>query len=362
MDSDNESNNVDPTKQIRNWPFTWNNYPSDWKDKLKLCGYAYLIVGQEVGEEKGTPHLQGYMHFKSPKRLGTLVKALPGPNYRIAKGSLRQNQAYCSKGEQTKAEWKAYKKFHKDGNFGPNYGKNAQVYEDGTPPHQGEREDLEEVREIIKGGATALEIADSNFPLWCRNHKAFDKYKYLVEEEQGQKWRHVEVEYWFGVGDSKKTSRAMNSFGRAYKAMQGVSGFWWTGYDGHKTVVMDEFRGGIPISQLLGILDGHPMQVSVHGGMAWLLCTTIIITSNEPFDALYTNCSKETRAALRRRIQKIVYFPWQWEDPRYETWNPWSHDGDHLEHYIPTPKYDDFCDVTEVSGGNTTIARNTYDR
>lgn len=359
MDADYDTEETEGSKQARRWPFTWNNYPRDWKEKLKLAKYAYVIAGEEVCETTGTPHLQGYFHFKSCKRLQTLVKALPGPHYKRAKGSLESNQIYCSKGQQSKAEWLFYKENHGGGENGPNYGLNAKVYEDGTPPEQGERTDLDEMRDVIRSGASNLEIADSNFPLWCSYHKAFDKYKYLYQEEMAQQWRNVDVEYWFGVGNSHKTKRAMTEYGRAYKAMMGVTGFWWTGYDGHKTVVLDEFRGGIPISQLLGILDGHPMQVSVHCGMAWLLCTKIIITSNEPFESLYTGCTVETKKALRRRIKKIVYFPWHHEDPRYETWNPWSHKGDHLEHYDSDSFNHENCVASEVSWGNTTDFRIT---
>lgn len=47
------------------WCFTWNNYPEDWKsyfssNSSKISGYVF---GKEVGEQCGTPHIQGYVRF-----------------------------------------------------------------------------------------------------------------------------------------------------------------------------------------------------------------------------------------------------------------------------------------------------------
>ena len=60
-----------------------------------LCVYA--IVGKEKAKT-GTPHLQGFVHFKSKKYL-TGLKKLIGNNahFEVAKGSDVQNKLYCEK-------------------------------------------------------------------------------------------------------------------------------------------------------------------------------------------------------------------------------------------------------------------------
>ena len=79
-DSGEEGNTKDSSpvkKQIScalHWDFTWNNYPVDWKAILdknssNVSGYVY---GKEVGES-GTPHIQGYIRFKT--------KCRPSGNY-----------------------------------------------------------------------------------------------------------------------------------------------------------------------------------------------------------------------------------------------------------------------------------------
>jgi hypothetical protein len=65
---------------------------------VELCnerGYLYCI-GKEVGE-KGTPHLQGYIEFKAPRTWQTIKNLLPRAHIEKARGTRKQNIAYCSK-------------------------------------------------------------------------------------------------------------------------------------------------------------------------------------------------------------------------------------------------------------------------
>lgn len=80
------------------WCFTLNNYTNDeyssivniFNDKSKL-----YIIGDEVGE-CGTPHLQGYVEFKSKLRpLGLF--SFKRIHWEKCKGSKDENIAYCSK-------------------------------------------------------------------------------------------------------------------------------------------------------------------------------------------------------------------------------------------------------------------------
>jgi len=98
----------------------------------------YLVFGFETAAS-GTPHLQGYLVFKSPtkKSLFWLKKNfLDRAHYDVAKGSHAQASAYCKKGEQPHEEWEAQK------TSGPNYGKGAVFEEFGSLPSKGERSDI----------------------------------------------------------------------------------------------------------------------------------------------------------------------------------------------------------------------------
>lgn len=66
-----------PAGGVRNICFTWNNYdcPHRIFDKLKGHKHAQFVVfGLEVGEEEGTPHLQGYMKFDNNMRFASVHK------------------------------------------------------------------------------------------------------------------------------------------------------------------------------------------------------------------------------------------------------------------------------------------------
>jgi hypothetical protein len=86
------------------WVFTINNPSEEEKGKVKSVGdlddVIAMTVGEEVGEQ-GTPHLQGYVIFKFKVSRTAVETAIGGrAHLEPMKGSVRQNQAYCSKGGQ----------------------------------------------------------------------------------------------------------------------------------------------------------------------------------------------------------------------------------------------------------------------
>lgn len=84
----------------RRFCFTLNNYNLEEKatlidhfNKVK-CNY---IIGEEIGEKCETPHLQGYVEFKSNKNFSTLKNYNERIHWEVCKGSREQNIEYCSK-------------------------------------------------------------------------------------------------------------------------------------------------------------------------------------------------------------------------------------------------------------------------
>jgi hypothetical protein len=80
----------------KRWCFTVN-----YSNEAIACFHdaadrAYVIIGREVGEN-GTPHMQGYITFFKPKRLGACKHIHPTAHWEIARGSTEQNISYCSK-------------------------------------------------------------------------------------------------------------------------------------------------------------------------------------------------------------------------------------------------------------------------
>lgn len=113
--SENSTNSTGPkgntTMQsvpYKKWCFTLNNYTKDELSTelpalLHQCdGYIY---GEEIGELKGTPHLQGYFELKGRKRFETLCNMIPRASFRKAKGNRQHNIIYCSKGKNLQTTW-----------------------------------------------------------------------------------------------------------------------------------------------------------------------------------------------------------------------------------------------------------------
>jgi hypothetical protein len=82
----------------KNWCFTLNNYTDADIERLSALSdcVAYLVFGKEVGDN-GTPHLQGFVSFKSRIRMGP-AKAIIGERAHLeitrdVSGSIK----YCKK-------------------------------------------------------------------------------------------------------------------------------------------------------------------------------------------------------------------------------------------------------------------------
>jgi len=124
-----------PGKQARFWCFTLNNYVEaelvSLRTSLSQEKVRYAVFGFEEGEEKGTPHLQGYVSFKKPQSL-TACKTVVGNRAHLAicKGDEAQNYKYCTKG----------------GNY----------EEFGKPTKSGKRSDIQALQEAVLKGERDL--------------------------------------------------------------------------------------------------------------------------------------------------------------------------------------------------------------
>ena len=80
----------------RGWCYTINNFTEEDRDGLRSLECVYNIFGYERGAE-GTPHLQGYVHFKSHKTLKGVKKMMPRAHVEPRKGTIDQAVDYCKK-------------------------------------------------------------------------------------------------------------------------------------------------------------------------------------------------------------------------------------------------------------------------
>jgi hypothetical protein len=83
----------------RNFCFTFNNYTEDDINHLNLVVCQYIVFGKEVGEN-GTPHLQGFVKFATPRTFASVKKTLcrPGESCHIeAAKNVAASVQYCRK-------------------------------------------------------------------------------------------------------------------------------------------------------------------------------------------------------------------------------------------------------------------------
>lgn len=88
---------------------------------------------------------------------------------------------------------------------------------------------------------------------------------------------------------------------------------WFDGYDGQRTVVLDDFRKNwMTFGFLLRVLDVYPLQVQRKGSSVYANWTQVFITCPQPPTELYA--THENVAQLSRRVTKVFSFP---EDKDY---------------------------------------------
>jgi len=264
--------------QARNHCFTLNN-PGEGDEATVLAFPAkYIVFGREKGEEKGTPHLQGYIEWGSAKRIEALKKLHPKISWRARLGTAKQASDYCKKGEQTHEEWDHGRE------RGANFGKNASVVEVGTLSSPGKRSDLhgakegalDVIAEAIHAGATLEDINRDYTATFIRFHKGIEKSINLMQEHRIERpivrWRYGKT----GVG---KSFAVRKEFPEHY-VKDGTQ--WWDGYIQQECILIDDFDGHWPFRDFLRLTDEGRYQGQYKGGYVKINSPYIYITCSYP--------------------------------------------------------------------------------
>jgi hypothetical protein len=259
--------------------FTLNNP----MQQLTLEGKCQYAIWQLEAGENNTPHYQGYIQYKTMKSMRQ-VKADIGdnPHVETRRGTIEQAIAYCSKEEtRVKGPWTV-----------------------GEKPQQGRRTDLEAVARMLKD-KTVAEVMEVYPQYVTRYHRGlkFVRQQY-VSMQRGNKFREPVIQVLWGETGAGKTRKCMEYDNKLYKLNHYEGGnVWFDGYDGQKTILIDEFYGDIKYSFMLQLLDGYALRVQVKGDFTTLNHDVILITSNKHPEEWYNEniCT----CALFRRIMEF---------------------------------------------------------
>jgi hypothetical protein len=245
---------------------------SDKRDR-----FVYARGQREIGESTGYEHWQFCVWFAKPTRLAAIKKIWPTCHAEPTKSAAAES--YCVKDETRVADTQ---------------------FEIGTRPIG---RSLSKDWNAIRSSACSGRMADIPPDVYVRCYNQLQRIAADHMEPVGIE-RKVFV-FWGRTGTGK-SRRAWEEAGLSAYPKSPLSKFW-DGYRGHSNVVIDEFRGGIDIGNILRWFDRYPCIVEVKGSSVVLKATCIWITSNIPPEQWYPTIDAETLSALMRRLD-VIHF------------------------------------------------------
>ena len=274
-------------KQGKRWCFT--NYDLTCDPELKNATYVYWQL--EECPTTHRQHHQGFVVFPTNQRYKAVQKWLGNPSLHVERmvGSIEQNEEYCGK---TKTRV-----------LGP--------WTLGERPttRQGQRTDLQEVATMVSSGRSLREIAEAHPVTFVKFHRGISSLQYTLSLKREMR-PLMEVELHWGATRTGKTRQAWERYPELYP----WGGQWWfDGYQGEQTILLDDFYGGIKLSDLLKVLEHYPLQVPVKGGYVAARWVRVIITSNVHWHKWYQEFQNpdmlELKNALQERFTSVTHYP-----------------------------------------------------
>lgn len=270
----------------KNYCFTLNNPISPDIFPAGLPAEVIYCVWQLEKGAEGTFHLQGYLQLAKKMPL-TAIKAkwpiFSTAHLESAKGTPSQNKAYCTKAETREQ--------------GP--------WELGTMSVvcQGSRTDLIAAHAALMATGNIMDVNP------CVAMKYASNCLKIAAAAPCPRRDDLKVITVIGPSGIGKSFAAWACYPGLYMPYYGNCGMWWDGYNGQEVILIEEFRGQVPLQRMLQLLDIYPLRLEVKGGAVPARFRLIIITSNtEPQDWYPDNPMKAgatrepERQALARRL------------------------------------------------------------
>lgn len=274
-----------PTKAAVLWIGTKNNpVGGDEEHKAYLeqwvtAGPAVYVLGQlEVGE-KGTPHLQFYIHLSGKGQRMTALSKIDKACHYTAIAVDRGARKYCMKEATRKS--------------GP--------WEFGTLPlRRNEPEDWNNAYELAKEGRLE-EIDKTMLARHYGNFKAIERDHY-----KGGGWTDTCKGIWYhGPPGSGKSKLAHELYPNAY---QKAINQWWCGYQGQLEVIVDDMDLHLD-KKLIKLVkdwgDRYHRSGEIKGGIVALKFTKIIVTSQYAIEEVFPDA--QDLLAMKRRFFTVVF-------------------------------------------------------
>ena len=268
----------------RQWIGTWNNYSPQNVDEFRIwceMNTVYSICGHEIGES-GTPHLQSFHQHEKVIRFSTFKRQFPEVHVKPVEVN-NGAEKYCAK-----------------------EGKLAFQFGTLINKRPGHRSDIDQAIKKVRTGANLREIADECPEAILKYPGGISRLMSIYEKPRDRNIPKDVIVLW-GESESQKTRRAFDMAGENPYVWDPGMGQWFDGYAGEKTVIMDEFRGQLPLGTVLRLFDRYPMRVQYKGGSCQFVADLIIVTSPKHPSKWYKDVfdNEDTYKQLLRRLSKI---------------------------------------------------------
>lgn len=176
--------------------------------------------------------------------------------------------------------------------------KDGEIVECGIQPKgQGSRSDIQQIIHLCRNGDKMSKIID-NVNINYQNLKFLECInKYMEPQRPIQK---IKVIWLYGDSGVGKTRYVYENFSDVYRP---ITEKWWSGYDGHKTVLIDDIRPSwCSFQRLLQLTDIYPFMVETKGGSRQAMFDTIVLTAPVDHKKMWDSETKEDVLQLSRRI------------------------------------------------------------
>lgn len=186
---------------------------------------------------------------------------------------------------------------------------------------QGERTELVDFRDALVRGADDYELLMDCPTEFFKYGKMLDRARAAIIKEKSRRFRRIQVSVHVGktgVGKSRSALYGEESDIQSRDVFRVTSPgrsnngnwekLWWDGYNGEKTIVLDDFTGWISVEDFLALTDGHSYRGGIKGSSTYIIPDKIIINSNIQVDEWWPNISPEHIEAVERRFSDGTKF------------------------------------------------------
>ena len=236
------------------------------------------------------------MAFRNSVMFDTVRSKFYGAHIEPAKGKHRENRDYIRK----EGKWLD------DAKHETNHPETFEEWGELPPDKSRSESQAEQIMQMVMEGKTNAQILREMPTAYSKINYIEQARQTLLQEQHENEWRNLSVTYIWGETGAGKTRSIMELYGYAnvYRVMDYAHPF--DSYKGQDVILFDEFRSQLPLSAMLGYLDGYPVELPCRYANKQARFTKVFLVSNIPLEQQYPSVQIEKPgdwAAFRRRIQ-----------------------------------------------------------